>query len=218
MNKKKFKDLTPDDIINPSIPDKMPELSRRDIQIARDKLKAKQTKQLHELAKQKQNKMEDLSKKFFINMDMMRSPETLAKEIIKLEESIKAGNKSSIRIKKKVIEAKSELEKLMLDFDKKKEKFRQEYRDSRQTLNDQSHMWMLIRLAERNRNHDQLRATTFEVDELISKVKGLETQVKGYRLDRHLVAQVENLKVENQMMKGQLQKVFQMLKQAGIGR
>lgn len=217
MSNKKLKDLTPEDIIGIKLPKKMPSMSRQEIRIARDKITASKTKKLHELATQKMAKIEELSKKHMINMDMMRSPETLAKEIMKLEEAINRGDRTSIGIKKKVIEAKTEIEKVLKEFDKKRQKVVDHYKDEREKINVIDRDWSQIRLAQREHEADKLRATSHEVDELVSKVRGLELQIKGYRLDRHLVAQVENIKSENEVIKNQLQKVFQLLKNAGIG-
>jgi len=197
---------------------KVPELTRTQIREKRHELHAKRTRQLAELSKKKYEKIDQIAKEYYVNLDMVRSPQQLAIEIEKYEKAIKEGNKDAIKLRENVIRAKYKIEDEIKKFDEKRKKIIEKFRKEEDALNKMDAYWREKNIEKRYRDMELRRATGEEVDALSKEFYALKKEVEKYRLDRHLVAQMENLKVENQVIKQQIQKILQILAKEGIGK
>ena len=218
MPKKDISKITPDDIVNPSLPDEMPSMTKAEIRVARNKIQTNRAKKLHILAERKIGAIKKIGEDYYVNTEMLRNEEELARQIKGLEEAIRAGNKDQVKIKKNILTAKTKMEEVLNHLEKEKDKILEEFKEKRAEINVIDSQWNQIRSAQRERSRDGLRATAHEVDELSMVFDALKKEVTGYRLDRHLVARVENLQTEIEVLKQQNQKIFQILKTGGLGR
>jgi DNA repair exonuclease SbcCD ATPase subunit len=218
MPKKDIKDMTPEDVVRPPLPDKMPSMTKKQIREERDKITKERIKKLHIISERRQGAIRKIGETYYVNPEMIRNEEELARQLKTLEDSIRAGNKDQVKIKTNILKAKTKMTEAMVRFDKEKEKILQEFKEKRDRINAIDAELNVIRAAKQSRAMDAQRATAAEVDELQDIFKALKKEVSQYKLDRHLVARVEHIQTEIEILKQQNQKIFQLLKAGGLGR
>jgi len=217
-NMPKKETITPEDIISPPVPDELPSMSRKEIREARNKIQVNRTKRLHTIAERKIAFIKKIGEDYYINPETIRNTDELAKLIEQLDTAIRDGNTDQVKLKKNVLRAKTKMEEGLNKLDKERLKILDEFREEREKVNVVDRQWNNIKKAQRDRAHEGQRATASEVDALQKTFNTLKSEIAGYRLDRHMVARVENLQTEIQILKQQNQKIFQMMKSAGFGR
>jgi len=185
------------------------------IQKERNEMKRKLRDKLEMLGRQQIDFFMTLGKEYAINIDMLRSENDLAIEIRGLEEAIAQGNKEAIQVKKTIIQAKTNLEKQLKVFADRKRKLIDESNVKEKPLDERQAVLTEAITRQADENYQKVRATKQEVDALTDGFNQLRQEVNRYKVDRHLIAQVENLKAENAVVKGQLQKILTVMRSRG---
>jgi len=185
---------------------------QQEIHKSREKLK----KTEEEINRRGRERIESLSIELQVSPEFLYNEREIAKFIKEMDKLETAGSKDAVKRKKHVLLAKTKMQTLLRELDKKRQKAFDDAMNREKDIKEQIVKRKEYVMQKIDSSRDLQRATAKDVRNLAAKVASLESKVGKVHADEKLWAKMTNLDSRIQVLDNQIQKILRLIKNANL--